>query len=124
MRVLPHERRSDPLERLDAALFAALGLVSAMAAFDALLEDHGRPSALRTPPESSADEGLLMALVGLVALRRRCGAHFEALRADGRAGTGLRGPAIASGRDPSAGSAASPGTVPTPESPGPGSLLR
>ncbi len=119
MRVLPHERRTDPLERLDAALFAALGLVSAMAAFDALLEDHGRSSVLRAPSVSPADEGLLMALVGLVALRRSCRGHLEALMADGRARTGLRAPAIASGPDPSAGS---PGTLPSPGSPG--SLLR
>ncbi|HTB72453.1 MAG TPA: hypothetical protein VK762_04380 [Polyangiaceae bacterium] len=119
MRVLPHERRTDPLERLDAALFAALGLVSAMAAFDAVLEDHGRPSALRAPTASPADEGLLMALVGLVALRRRCGAHLEALMADGRAGTGLRAPAIASGPDASAGS-----PVALPSTRSPESLLR
>ncbi len=118
MRVLPHERRTDPLERLDAALFAALGLVSAMAAFDALLEDHGQPSTLRAASASSADEGLLMALVGLVALRRRCGAHLDALMADGRA-QGLRAPAIASAPDPAV---AGPGALPTPGSPG--SLLR
>ena len=119
MRVLPHERRTDPLERLDAALFAALGLVSAMAAFDAVLEDHGRPSALRAPPASPADEGLLMALVGLIALRRRCGAHLEALMADGRAGAGLRPTAIASDPDASAGT---PAALSSPGSPG--SLLR
>jgi hypothetical protein len=116
VRVLPHERRSDPLERLDAALFAALGLVSAIAAFDRLLEDHGRPSDGRAPSASSEDEGLLMALVGLVALRRRCGAHLEALTADGRAGPRLRAPEIASERDPSP---VGPRTAPRP-----GSLLR
>ena len=105
MRVLPHERRSDPHERLDAALFAALGLVSAIAGFDRLLENHGRPSARRAPSASAEDEGLLMGLVGLVALRRRCGAHLEALTADGRAGTRLRAPETASERDPSPASA-------------------
>lgn len=114
MRVLPLERRSDPLERLDAALFAALGLVSAIAAFDRLLDDHGRPSARREPSASPEDEGLLMALVGLVALRRRCGAHLEALTADGRARPRLLAPEIASARDPSPASpraAARPGSL-------------
>lgn len=97
MRVLPHERRYDSLERLDAALFAALGLVAVIARLDELLEKHGRPPAsmgrrgarspiARTPRTANAkDEGILMALVGIVALRRTCGAHLDALTADGHA---------------------------------------
>lgn len=85
MRVLPHERRSDSLERLDAALFAALGVVAVCARLDALLQRHGRPHAVAraSAATSAEDEGILMALVGLVALRRTCGAQVDALTADG-----------------------------------------
>lgn len=85
MRVLPHERRSDSLERLDASLFAALGVVAVCARLDALLRTYGRPRAGARAPEaiSAPDEGILMALLGLVALRRSCGAHVDALTADG-----------------------------------------
>ena len=87
MRVLPQERRSDSLERLDAALFAALGVVAACARLDALLQRSGRPLAVApaSAPTSAQDEGILLVLVGLVALRRTCGAHLDALTADGRA---------------------------------------
>jgi hypothetical protein len=88
VRVLPHERRPDSLERLDAALFAAIGLVAVCGRLDALLHRYGRPSATRAsraPSPSLEDESVLLALVGLVALRRACGEHLEALAADGRA---------------------------------------
>jgi hypothetical protein len=114
VRVLPHQRRSDSLERLDAALFAALGLVVVIARLDGLLEKHGRPPAsrrhrthatrrhrapwlvARTPQTTnSEDEGILMALLGLVALSRTCGAHLDALTADGRARRRASAPAEA-----------------------------
>lgn len=87
MRVLPLERRRDSLERLDASLFAALGVVAVCARLDALLRRHGRPQAVAPAPAaiSAQDEGILMALVGIVALRRACGAHVDALTADGHA---------------------------------------
>jgi hypothetical protein len=114
VRVLPHHRRSDSLERLDAALFAALGLVVVIARLDGLLEKHGRPPAsrrdrthatrrhrapspgARTPQTTNAeDQGILMALLGLVALSRTCGAHLDALTADGRARRTASAPAEA-----------------------------
>jgi hypothetical protein len=113
VRVLPHQRRSHSLERLDAALFAALGLVVVIARLDGLLEKHGRPAAsrrnrthatrrhrapspaARTPQTDPEDEGILMALLGLIALRRTCGAHLDALRADGRARRTASAPAEA-----------------------------
>jgi hypothetical protein len=87
VRILPHERRSDSLERLDAALFAALGVVAVCARLDALVRRHGRPHAVApaSAATSAQDEGILMALVGLVALRRTCSAHVDALTADGHA---------------------------------------
>jgi hypothetical protein len=87
VRVLPHERRSDSLERLDASLFAALGLVAVCARLDAWLRTYGRRRAGAPAPAatSAEDEGILLALVGLVALRRTCGAHLVALTADGHA---------------------------------------
>jgi hypothetical protein len=112
VRVLPHERRADSLERLDAALFAALGLVAVCARLDALLGKHGRPHAVarRTPAASAQDEGILMALVGLVALRRTCGSHVDALTADGRGRRTSAAP-VPSGASPARGPASSRGLL-------------
>jgi hypothetical protein len=115
VRVLPHERRSDSLERLDAALFAALGLVAVIARLDALLQRHGRPQAssvARTPATGAqGDEGILMALVGLVALRRTCRAHLDALTADGRARRKASSPSAAKWTPPALGPQSSRGLL-------------
>jgi hypothetical protein len=104
VRVLPHERRPDSLERLDAALFAALGLVAVCARFDGLLKKHGRKrrtsaARMRSATETQ-DEEVLLALVGLVALRRSCGAHLDALIADGQARRMAAAPAEAGATAP------------------------
>jgi hypothetical protein len=91
----------------DPFLFAALGLVSTLSRLDVLLESSANdgPRSKTECPGENGEEHVLMALLGVVALRHACGAHLGTLAPpDPQAPSGETRVAGSTGRAPLVGS--------------------
>jgi hypothetical protein len=89
VRTRAYDRRVDHVDKRDGFLFASLGLVAALARFDALLDRYAPAKSMQPPRTRTATparddatdddsrDDVLMVLLGLVALRGHCGVHLS-----------------------------------------------
>jgi hypothetical protein len=101
MRTPLPQRGIEQFDQHDSFLFGVLGLVSALAGLDAILEHHavgGKGSSAQRgelDPGVATDDRVLCALLGVVALRRASGGHLARLalerRRSGEAGVSAAG---------------------------------
>ena len=91
MRPPAHMTSVDESQAHRPLLYTLLGLISALSALDALLDEgapDGSPSRDADAPERPASGGVLAAILGVVALRRACGRHLIRIASRGETNAG------------------------------------
>jgi hypothetical protein len=89
MRTPLPQRGVGQFDQHDSFLFAVIGLASALSGLDAILDrrlpDDGLPQPTGERDPAAADDQVLNALLGVLALRRACGDHLARLASQDRA---------------------------------------
>jgi hypothetical protein len=89
MRTPLPQRGIEQFDQHDSFLFAVIGLASALSGLDAILGrrlpgDDGLPPPVGERDPVAAEDPVLHALLGVLALRRACGDHLSRLAPEGR----------------------------------------